>query len=77
MRPLPEMPPLPAGSIDSLNPLIAEFGERNVEETLIFIARACDSKGLHVMLRWTPEMVRAVLEAVHGRTGVNEIRVNG
>jgi hypothetical protein len=52
-------------------PLIDQFGEKNVESALIFITRAYDFRGLRVMIRPTPEMVRDVLEAVHGRLGVN------
>lgn len=60
----------------ALLPLVKEFGERNVEEACIFVTKACDSKGLRVSIRPAPEMVRAILEAVHGRLGVNAARVN-
>lgn len=59
-----------------LKPLIDEFGESNVEEAIIFIMRAYNSRGLKVCIKSTPEMVRACLEAVHGRRGVNEVRIH-
>lgn len=56
-------------------PLIKEWGEKNVEEAMIYIAHQYDRKGLKVMIQCTPEMVRACIEAVHGRLGVNEHRL--
>lgn len=65
-----------ARAIEVLKPLVAEFGQRNVEQTLIYIQKACTPKGLQVRIQATPEMVRAILEAVHRRMGVNEVRVS-
>ena len=56
--------------------LIAEFGQKNVEETLIYLTTACDSRGLSVIIEKTPERVREILEAVHGRLPVNGARIN-
>ena len=50
--------------------LVDAFGERNVEEALIFIAKQCDANGLRVLIVPTYEMVRALLETVHGRPDV-------
>jgi len=64
---------IPQGDLDTL---IAEFGQQNVEEALIFIMNAKDFSGRAVMIRPTANMVRDVLEAVHGRLGVNEYRIH-
>ena len=54
--------------------LCEEFGDKNVETTLICIAQQCDSKGLAVLIQPTYEMVRDILEAAHGRLGVGWVR---
>jgi hypothetical protein len=58
-----------------LKPLIEEWGQKNVEEALIYISHQYDRKGLRVSIKPTPEMVRDCIEAVHGRLGVNEYRL--
>ena len=54
--------------------LMAEFGDKNVESTLIYVQGACDRQGLCVMIPPTYEMVRDALEAVHGRLDVGSVR---
>jgi hypothetical protein len=49
------------------------YGERAVEEAMIAIARAVDKKGLKIIVKSSPERVRAVLEAIYGRPGVGEV----
>lgn len=45
--------------------LSSHFGQRNLEEALIFIQRARDPKGLLVIIEPDFGMVRDVLEAIH------------
>lgn len=56
--------------------LVNEFGEKNVENACIFVLAACTPKGLLVRVKLTPEMIRSVLEAVHGRMDVGAVRVS-
>lgn len=56
--------------------LSAEFGETEVERALIFIAEATNPRGLRIRVKPTPEMVRDLLESVHGRLGLNEVKLS-
>ncbi len=55
-------PETPTGKI-----LTRAFGEQNVEEACVMIAKMCDNQGRRVSIKPTYAMVRNVLEAVHGR----------
>ena len=57
--------------------LCEEFGDRNVETALVYITEQCDPKGLRVCIEPTYEMVRDILEAAHGRLGLDDNRILG
>lgn len=46
--------------------LTLRYGEKNVEQALIYIARSCDRRGKHVMVKPSMKMLSAVLDAVYG-----------
>lgn len=53
--------------------LIDLYGERAVEHAMIAIQQAFDRRGLRIRIRPEANRVRAVLEAIYGRPGVNEV----
>ncbi len=57
--------------------LCQEFGEKNVETVMVCIAEQCNPVGLRVRIPPTYEMVRDILEAMHCRLGVGEVRICG
>lgn len=57
--------------------LCEEFGEKNVETAMICVAQQCDPTGLRVLIPPTYEMVRDILEAMHKRLDVGEVRICG
>lgn len=46
--------------------LTEKYGDKRVEDAMIFISRATDAMGLLVNIPPTPERVEAVLKAVYG-----------
>lgn len=46
--------------------LVEKYGAERVEDTMIFIERSKDARGLLVSIQPTPKRVEAVLEAIYG-----------
>jgi len=46
--------------------LIKKYGEKNVEDTCIYIVQATDLRGLAVSIQLTYERVAKILDIVHG-----------
>jgi hypothetical protein len=53
--------------------LVDLYGEKAVEYAMIAIQHAYNRRGLRVMIRPEANRIRAVLEAIYGRPGVNEV----
>lgn len=66
-----QMPSIPSRA--ELAVLIDLYGEKAVEYAMIAICHAYNRRGLRVSIRPEANRVRAVLEAIYGRPGVNEV----
>jgi hypothetical protein len=57
--------------------LLRAFGEKNVEEAMIFIIRAHNPANQAIRVQPTFDMIRNILEALLGRPSVGEVYLSG